>query len=397
MLESVYSTLGLTMKEETHPQQSTDAAATAAKHGRSRAYIPTLDGWRAVAILWVLEGHSQPWSIGGVSNAWLRATGDRGVQLFFALSGFLICTRLLREESRFGAISLRSFYVRRLCRIQPAALTYLALVSLLMLSGAIPRAWSAVAGAALMIRNFFPVRATNWQTAHFWSLAVEEHFYLFLPGFLVLCRRYRMAILSALVMLFEVWRLVVLQTPRLRGFAPLVYLRTDMVIGGILLGGVFALALRKTNLSALAATYLQPWVALLYTAVVFIRLAIHHSRSDHALLITVYPLLIVATALHPVSFTSRLLELAPLRFVGRISYSLYLWQQLFFDYYVPPTPHSFRSHVFLCWCTVFACAIASYYLIETPVIRWGHKIAKRFDLQTTNQPDGVSTAMATTH
>lgn len=361
-------------------KEAEPAEKLASKRPQSRpGYIASLDGWRAVAILWVVSSHNQPWNIGWISNHWLRATGYRGVQLFFALSGFLICTRLLREEKMFGSISLRSFYTRRVFRIQPAALTYLAVLSLLMLIGTVPRAWAAVAGAALMIRNVFPVRELNWDTAHYWSLAVEEHFYLLLPGFLVLCKRHRLRIMSALVVAFEVWRIYVLHTPALRDPAADTYMRTDMVLGGLLLGCVFAIALMRHELSAFASTYLTPWLALFYTGIVFTRLALHHSNLDHALEITVYPLLIVATALHPESWITRFLELAPIRFVGRISYSLYLWQELFFNYFVPAAPHTFRSHGYLCWCAAFGCAIGSYYLIETPLIRRGHRIAKRFD------------------
>ncbi len=369
------------MNHATHASPEAPTTKTSTLTSKRSSYLPSLDGWRAIAILWVFEGHSQPWSLGSLNNHWLRSTGDRGVQLFFALSGLLICNRLLREEQRYGSISLRSFYTRRFFRIQPAALTYLAVVSLLMLSGEIQRVWSAVAGAALMIRNLFPRTATEWETAHFWSLAVEEHFYLLFPGFLVLCRRYRLALMCTLVVALEFWRVLVLHTPRLQGFSSLIYLRTDMVIGGILLGCIFALALTRVPILTFAKSYLYPWVALLYTGMVFTRLELHHSRSDHALIITVYPLLITATMLHPGSLTTRFLELPPLRFIGRISYSLYLWQELFFNYFKAPVPGSYHSHVFLCWCSAFACAIASYYLIETPLIRRGHAMARRFDEQ----------------
>ncbi len=345
----------------------------------SGGYIPTLDGWRTVAILWVMLGHMRPWSIGWFSYRSLYA--GRGVQLFFALSGLLICDRLLREEQRFGGISLRSFYTRRFFRIQPAALTYLAVISMLMLWRIIPQGWPAVLSSALMFRSFLPRRPMSWETAHFWSLAVEEQFYLFLPGFLVLCRRYRLAILSLLVVVIEIWRVVVMQTPALRGFCPSIYLRTDAVIGGILLGSVFALALKRARFMALAKSYLYPWVSLLYTALVFARLGFHHSRSDHALEITVYPLLIISTMLHPRSWLSRFLELPPIRFIGRISYSLYLWQELFLDPQDVPAPGSIRDHTLLCWCAAFGCAIASYYLIERPLIRYGHRIARKYDLE----------------
>jgi peptidoglycan/LPS O-acetylase OafA/YrhL len=156
-------------KEKTQSVEQAITSQIRAKHGKASAYISTLDGWRAIAILWVLEGHSRPWSIWGISNHWLVETGYRGVQLFFALSGFLICTRLLREENRFGLISLRSFYTRRVFRIQPAAMTYLLVVMILMLCGAIPTFWPGVAGAALMVRNIWPSKlsAGYWYTSHF--------------------------------------------------------------------------------------------------------------------------------------------------------------------------------------------------------------------------------------
>jgi peptidoglycan/LPS O-acetylase OafA/YrhL len=343
--------------------------------------------------VWVVESHNQLLTVAGISNQWIRFNGALGVQLFFALSGMLICGRLLDEEQRFGGISLRSFYTRRLFRIQPAALAYLAVICVLMLIGWIRPVWTAVAGAALMVRDVWPWNAPNWQTAHFWSLAVEEHFYLLFPGFLVICRRYRVALTSMMVVALEFWRIYVLHTPRLQKYAMELYLRSDMVTGGILLGCVFALALRRIRIRMLAERYLYPWVALLYTAAVFARVILHHSRSDHALVITVYPILITATMLHPESLTSRLLELAPMRFVGRISYSLYLWQMLFFNPLIVPRPGSFRSHTVLCWCASFACAIASYYLIETPLVRRGHRIARQFDLQELDQHRNMAAAV----
>ena len=381
------------MKADTQPRKHDTAAESAANHGKRSGYIPTLDGWRAVAIFWVLVGHDRAWRLAWFSNHWLRENRSRGVQLFFALSGFLICTRLLREESRFGAISLRSFYTRRLFRIQPAAMTYLFVVILLSLAGIIPVYWPGIAGAALMVRNIWPteLHAGFWYTAHFWSLAAEEHFYLLLPGFLVLIRRRRLAILSVLAVALETWRRIVIATPQLqKGFEWQVAQRTDVVLGGILLGSVFAVALTHGRLLRIAKSFLQPWVAVLYTGLVFFELDRHHSATVQAVIVTVYPLLIVGTSLHPETFLSRLLELAPIRFIGRISYSLYIWQQLFFPGDDPVAPHSFHSHVFMCWGATFACAIASYYLIETPLVRRGHRIAKRFDLQELEEHRNVA-------
>jgi peptidoglycan/LPS O-acetylase OafA/YrhL len=371
-------------------------ASTISSKGSS--YLPSLDGWRAIAILWVLEGHSTPWKWGPLSNGWLIATDSRGVALFFALSGFLICTRLLREEAKIGAISLKSFYTRRVFRIQPAAMTYLLVVVLLSAFGVIPRFWSAIAGAALMVRNVWPTALNPgyWYTAHFWSLAVEEHFYLLLPGFLVLFRRSRLAILLGTVVVLEIWQRIVFSTPRLQNaLSWQVAQRTDIAVGGILLGSAFAVALTHKRILRLAVSILRPWVALLYAAVVFVAAARHHSSLAQLPLITVYPIVIIATVLHPESVMTKLLELAPVRFLGRISYSVYLWQQLFSNGETIPSAHSLYSHVALCWCCTFACAIASYYLIETPLIRRGHVIAKRFDLQPRQVTSGAPAEQTT--
>lgn len=307
--------------------------------------------------------------------------GGRGVDLFFALSGFLICGRLLREEARSGGISMRSFYLRRIFRIQPAALTYLAVLSILILSGEIYRLdgysgspWPTLVTSILAVRNIF-TKTFFFETAHFWSLSVEEQFYIFLPTFLVLCKRYRLAILACLFFALNIWRVIYLST---RPPAH-VFQRTDLVCGAILLGCVFALALARPKIAAFARAYLRPWAAIAYTILILVATGVHHSRTDYVLVTTTYPILIAATTLHPNSWTTRLLELAPVRFVGRISYSLYLWQEIFFDPFSPAPPHTFRSHLLLCWIGAFGCAIASYYLIERPLIRRGHRIAKRFD------------------
>lgn len=379
MLESNHRSATAIMDEKQQQIKDLSTAPEPTVFRERSGYLPTLDGWRAVAILWVLQGHSQLVRFGSLSNASLKGTGDRGVELFFALSGLLICTRLLCEEARNGSISLRGFYTRRLFRIQPAALVYLAVVVLFV--GHTQAVLECVAAAALMVRNYLPTTVTNWQTAHFWSLAVEEHFYLFLPGFLVLCRRYRLAVMLVLVLAAEGWHSYVLQHLQ-PGFSSLIFLHTDMRIGGILLGCVAALLLYRHKVRAAAVAYLHPWVAYLYAVAVFYIDSIHQSRFNHTALILVYPLVIVATMLHPEAMTSRLLELAPVRFVGRISYSLYLWQQLFLNPYGVPPAHSLSSHRALMWCVLLGCTLGSYYLVERPMVRRGHKFAIRFEPQS---------------
>jgi peptidoglycan/LPS O-acetylase OafA/YrhL len=237
-----------------------------------------------------------------------------------------------------------------------------------------------------MVRNIWPTKLGPgfWYTSHFWSLAVEEHFYLLLPGFLFLFRRHRLAVLSATAIILEIWRMIVLKTPPLQhALGWQLAQRTDMAIDGILLGCIFAVALTYKALLQIAVRWLRPWLALLFAVIVLFELGRHRSEAVQSSILLIYPLLIVATVLHSDSYIGRFLELKPLRFIGRISYSLYLWQQLFFNPEETVTTHSLHAHVLLCWCATFACALASYYLIETPLIRRGHQIASRFDLHRT--------------
>ena len=309
----------------------------------------------------------------------LGQNGPRGVQLFFALSGLLICGRLLQEEAESGSISLRGFYIRRFFRLQPAAYAYLAILAILTLTGLIPAFWRGIAGAVLMIRDIWPLNSGDgdWFTGHFWSLSVEEHFYLVLPLFLVLVRRYRLAILSVATILAQAWTVTVFSHRSLQHYGN-VYVRTDTRLGPILFGAAVAVLLTRPGARSAIQRFVQPWVALLYAAAVLWRLQVHHSRYDEALLFTIYLPLLVSTMLHPESIVSRCLELPPMRFLGRLSYSLYLWQQIFFMPFHPPAPGSFRSHWVLCWIAAFACATASYFLIETPMIRIGHRIAMKY-------------------
>jgi peptidoglycan/LPS O-acetylase OafA/YrhL len=161
----------------------------------SNHFLPTLDGWRAIAIAMVVLSHSLTTASargggGGFLNLLTFRMGTFGVMLFFAISGYLICTRLLVEEETTGSVSLRSFYIRRVFRILPAAYVYLGTVAVLALARILVVGWADIAGAALFYSNY--EESGSWFTGHFWSLALEEHFYLLWPPVLVLLGRKRM-------------------------------------------------------------------------------------------------------------------------------------------------------------------------------------------------------------
>ena len=113
------------------------AESTGKVQPKKSGYLPGLDGWRAVAILGVLIVHDSVWRFGPYSDRPLQHFGGSGVELFFSISGFLVCTRILEEEKAVGRFRLKAFYVRRFFRIQPASLAYLAVIGILMLTGVI--------------------------------------------------------------------------------------------------------------------------------------------------------------------------------------------------------------------------------------------------------------------
>src|SRR3569833_1014084 len=144
-------------------------------------HFPSLDGLRGVAILMVVFSHL------GLSHAHyydLIFNGKAGVLLFFVLSGFLITTLCIKEKIITGNISLRNFYTRRALRIFPVAYLYIIAIVVLNLLFKLNIGYISILGAALYLMNissFFRTHSFSWFTAHFWSLAVEEQFYLLVP------------------------------------------------------------------------------------------------------------------------------------------------------------------------------------------------------------------------
>lgn len=348
-------------------------------------YIPTLDGWRAVAVGLVLLTHDGVHQMGRFSTGSIHTAhgrGQGGVELFFCISGILICTRLLEEERLTGTISLGNFYARRFFRIQPAAWVYLAFIAVLMASGAVVHAYDGIAYSLLMVRNYLPLRFSPryWYTDHFWSLCVEEHFYLFLPLFLVVVRRRRIAMLLGLLFFLAVWARFVGNHPGLQ-FGWQFTLRTDFAAKQLVLSAAAAIALTVTEFRAWCRRWAVPALALPFAAAMFAFAAWHIGLGSALAALFAYPVLVVSTLLHPKCVVGRALEWAPVRFLGRISYSIYLWQMPFFTFYYPvAAPHArwllLLSQTWLRYPAVLALSLMSYYWVEKPLVRLGYRLAK---------------------
>lgn len=353
---------------------------------RSAAYLPSLDGWRAIAVCLVLLDHAPAFGP-RVLRHHLQDRGEQAVWLFFAISGLLICSRLLDEEQRYGTISLRNFYVRRGFRILPAAITYLLVVAILGALHVIPFERGSWLGAMFFYRNYWAYlhsgNFASWFTGHFWSLSVEEHFYFLLPGIMAFFPLRRKWILAALALVTCSWTAIFLHSFQGQPPPQCWQQRTEFCLYALLIPALLALTMRSERARLSATRWLSPWLVCMVVLVLAWFDSPQATNGRYwfqmvAVRALLNPILLLSTILHPASLPTRLLESAPLRFIGRISYSLYLWQTLFLtraQTYAGPI-HLLQGPYIGIACA-FVCALASYYLIETPMIAVGRQFARR--------------------
>jgi peptidoglycan/LPS O-acetylase OafA/YrhL len=312
--------------------------------------LPGLDGIRAISIALVLVHHI----IGSEGGKWEQ--GAFGVEIFFVLSGFLITWVLLREEQISGSISLRKFYARRALRILPPVLTYIA--ALVVLSRIGWATFSLREGAACLffVRNLFGGAPT---TGHFWSLSVEEQFYLLWPAVLVLTnRRTQLKLAFALLLLEPVWRFV---NYRWLGTAATVNGdRFDLHYNAILLGCFLALLRSEPGLARyLRNKTVQSYgMVLLATGVV---MAIVEIGRVSILAYLGIAIVINDAVDHPERWAGTL-NWAPIAWIGKLSYSIYIWQQLF----CWKSPLGWLGYFPQNLIATLVMSSLSYYLVEQP-------------------------------
>ncbi len=291
-------------------------------------YIPSLDGLRAVSIAIVFISHA----------GYTAIPGGFGVTVFFFLSGYLITTLLRREFDTNGTVSLRNFYWRRVWRIFPpmyAALAFAVIVSLTGLTIGTPTV-PAVAAQALHLSNYASLTQLNegmpFGTHVFWSLAVEEHFYLIFPVCaLFLLRRYapqaQAAALLAVCALALVWRMVLVALFEVSENR--IFFSTDTRIDAILFGCAMGLYLNPMNgdsprWSGRKALTIAAAATAFILATMVIRQDFYRDTVRYSLQSMALGPIFYAAIQQPDYGPFRLLNLAWVRFIGVLSYSLYL-------------------------------------------------------------------------
>ena len=325
--------------------------------------LPTFDGWRAVAILLVLIDHFSLSGPPSLVNTVL-GYGSRGVDVFFGISGFLICNRLLSEERRYGDVSIKGFYTRRAFRILPVFLMFLLVIACFP-----PVDWQAWRAALLLYRNYV-WSPTEWSTRHFWSLAVEEHFYLIMPFLFVIAGRRRLSAFLSLATLLAVWSVIDAHFQLTHVLE--MRFRTDYRMPAWLCGCAAAVIFAGSR--PILKRIPIPEITIPVLALVFIALEAVPKPARFAFQAPLVPVMLISTVLHPASWISRMLQIRPLAWIGKVSYGLYIWQQFF----LTPGAHVLPVQRFpLNAVMLISVVAASFFWIETPLIKLAHRLSRR--------------------
>lgn len=290
----------------------------------------SLDGLRAVSILLVVVSH---FGLGTI------VPGGLGVTLFFFISGYIITSILLREYEKSATLDIKAFYIRRFLRLTPALYGYILFAVPVCLLVGLKIYWMDVGATLLYITNY-------WEIFHgfglpdelspfsiTWSLAIEEHFYIFYPALLLLLMKFRWrpeTVLTAIIIIVLGWRLWLALGVGLDHIQPSrIYKGSDTRIDSILFGALFAILYKKHeayrrvmhsqgSLILGAALLLG---TLLYRDEIF-RETWRYSIQGIAITLFFAPIVLGQGRI------ARFLATAPMVYIGKISYSLYLYHWL---------------------------------------------------------------------
>lgn len=335
-------------------------------------YYPSLNGLRGLSIILVVAFHLGVYSNSRIFN------GPLGVNIFFVLSGFLITTLCIKEINLTKTLSLRSFYYRRFLRIFPVAYLYVTIVLILNLIFLLNIAWYQFAAAYLYIMNFSYFRSHHFTPyfGHYWSLSVEEQFYLIFPFILKISKKLFVASIVFIVFVLPVFCLLqYLYEPLNKGvlyafthyFIKFQAIAIGCLCSVLTINKTFdSIYLTKTkvvgNVIAVFLIFYLNYDSFYSIKAVYINCCIS--------ILTGY--IIVSNLVPSKDVFFRLLNFKPLVVLGILSYSIYIWHVLFLHNNLNLSKYIIGYPYNLIWITTVSCL--SHYGFE----RYFLKLKKRF-------------------
>ena len=358
-------------------------------------YLPSIDSLRALAVLAVIIYHVDVNYLPG---------GFLGVDLFFVLSGYLISSLIIKEYRKTGSLNLYNFYIRRARRLLPAVyfMITVGLVVMVLFNEVLLRKshLDAIFGYIYSSNwwyifhklDYFDSFGAQSPFKHLWSLAIEEQFYMIFPLLFLLVNRKKKSkdgtyklnknflyVVLGLILVSLIAHILLFDINNISR----IYFGTDTRAFSLLVGVVGAILYPMERLHA----KVTPQQNMLYSVVSLVSIAtlitvmIYTSEYNTLLyrggflLVAILGLIVIISSGKQHTLMSRLLSFKPVVFIGKISYSLYLWH---FPVLVLTTPVSEIGNpniifVILRVVLTFVLATASYMFVETPIRKLGFK------------------------
>ena len=298
---------------------------------KSKDYIPSLDGFRGISIILVILSHIVYKS----TNPFLEIfSGYFGVTIFFVISGYLITSLLLKERAKNGSISLRKFYIRRALRIIPVSYLFILVLFILDKILSLKTPGQSYWAALLYIKNTPLLFTQDTFSAHFWSLSVEEQFYILFPWLLVLNQKFYTYFIGLLILVLPIglysdyYHLGIFKLQSIHIAFSFINQTSPILVGSLtaILISQNRIPLKKiTNPSTLLNLGLFIFAGLILSG-------LHKIIPSVAkpAITSVFIVYILINYMSPSkTWAFRFLNSKALTFIGVLSYSLYIWQQIF--------------------------------------------------------------------
>ena len=356
-------------------------------------YLPSIDSLRAIAVISVIIYHIDANYLPG---------GFLGVDLFFVLSGYLISSLIIKEYKSTGTVNLYNFYVRRARRLLPAVyfMITVVLIIITLFNGVLLK-------KSYLDALFGYIYSSNWwyifhkldyfdsfgsqsPFKHLWSLAIEEQFYMFFPLiFLIFNRKSKsnnsnsklnknfIYVVLSLILVSLIAHILLFDINNINR----IYFGTDTRAFSLLVGVVGAILYPMDRLSERTTKKDNMIYSIVSLVSILVLIGIMINTSEYNtwlyrggfLLVAIIGLIIIISSGRQYTFMSKLLSFKPFVFIGKISYSLYLWH---FPILVVTTPVSEIGNPNLFYVTlrivlIFLVATGSYMFVETPIRKLG--------------------------